>query len=504
MSHIRWTLPLVLLAVLAVPLTSRGQKADLGNSEKPIVADERSFSVAGRLIGLSPDGRWLASYDSEADAVCSYDTDNLTQPHACADLAQAGVYSLVVDQASWSPDGSRLAFSQDGPRYFVEADIWTFDADTGDLINLTDDGVAERDANLLGGDDEDRPFFMDFLPFWSPDGSEIAFARSSRRDGTWFGTHLMRVASDGSGQPTEVVDVTADQPMVVYFGCAWSPDGETIYYTVAKPQLDDPGNGVWSVDVASGQARHLAGMEDPDVGYPAVGAVSPRGTQVLVHYPLAEAAFDVVGPYLALLDPATGTVTPLDVQSADPQDLTSVGMATFSPDGEWLLYSSRGPEQTQIYLRSMEGGDETTLLGQDAPTIGPVFKLAWASDGTVLVQDSPNSGFLLTIEGGNVPPAFPTPSPAASPDARVTSDATGGSVDPSTVVAGTPLVVNDAVATLRSAPSPDAPIAGQLAQGATVTALGVAVEGGGYTWIPVTDDATGTIGYLRSEFLSPV
>jgi hypothetical protein len=41
-----------------------------------------------------------------------------------------------------------------------------------------------------------------------------------------------------------------------------------------------------------------------------------------------------------------------------------------------------------------------------------------------------------------------------------------------------------------------------LTQGTELTVIAAPVEADGFTWVPVTDPATNTLGYVRAEFLS--
>ncbi len=72
---------------------------------------------------------------------------------------------------SWSPDGSRLVYAHFG-------EIYTIDAEGGDLRRLTDDAYADRE------------------PAWSPDGDLIVF--SSNRGGGEFANGLWTMRPDGS------------------------------------------------------------------------------------------------------------------------------------------------------------------------------------------------------------------------------------------------------------------------------------------------------------------
>lgn len=119
---------------------------------------------------------------------------------------------------SWSPDGSRIAFSsyRDG-----DSEIYVMNADGGGVEQLTDNEIR------------------DWLPSWSPDGGRIAF--QSHRDGDW---DIYVMNADGSG----VVRLNEDE----YYDSfpAWSPSGDRIAFTSRRG--GDMGNYVMKASSPSG------------------------------------------------------------------------------------------------------------------------------------------------------------------------------------------------------------------------------------------------------------
>jgi len=90
-----------------------------------------------------------------------------------------GYTSCSLEYPSWSPDGSKIAFtlSRSEPGLLTYGYIYVMDADGSNIIRLTDTNKT------------------DMYPTWSPDGSKIAFC--SNRDGWW---QIFVMNSDGSNQ----------------------------------------------------------------------------------------------------------------------------------------------------------------------------------------------------------------------------------------------------------------------------------------------------------------
>ncbi|CAN5173965.1 hypothetical protein BH23ACT9_BH23ACT9_35270 [soil metagenome] len=133
--------------------------------------------------------------------------------------SDGSVRRLVQGQASnasWSPDGNRVA-------YFADLSLWVVDRDGGAAHGVLADAVPARFA-------------------WSPDGTELL---ATRVNGPPY--EIVAVNPD-SGAVRALVSATdpVDSP-------AWSPDGSRLAYIV----VGGPGNGVWVVDRDGSGARRL-------------------------------------------------------------------------------------------------------------------------------------------------------------------------------------------------------------------------------------------------------
>src|SRR5437660_5938075 len=142
-----------------------------------------------------------------------------------------------VDSFSWSPDGSKIAFSATvNPDLIqgVTADVY--------VLNLADDSIR-RLVSQPGPDNNPR---------WSPDGKEIVFS-SAMGQTTFFAsnTRLAIVSAEG-GTPHSITDNFDENPGLI----EWKPDG--IYFSA----LQKTASHLFRVDPASGKIARLSAPED--------------------------------------------------------------------------------------------------------------------------------------------------------------------------------------------------------------------------------------------------
>ena len=228
---------------------------------------------------------------------------------------------------------------------------------------------------------------------------ELSFSGSISPDGRYLalsnaGPNL-RVHDFVTGEDRDITrDSNSDMS-------SWSPDGTQLAYTSYCDRslecIAPRGSGsiyeLRITDLEGVDSRLLYRGDDDEVWYPAPGAWSPDGQQVLV---------SLDGGQLVLMSVSDGSLR--ELKSFD-RKTESGGL--FSPDGAYVAYSY-SPDETSrnrdIFLISVDGSREVQLT--ETPADESV--LSWAPDGTLLFRSERNGDhalFKIGVENGT--PAGP-------------------------------------------------------------------------------------------------
>ncbi len=130
---------------------------------------------------------------------------------------------------TWSPDGSRIAFSSNRPGQY---DIFVIDVAGENLTNLTN-----------------SPEIHEWVPSWSPDGTRILYK-------SWDDHfHTLRLAD---GHKTQVTQAQGDRRFPV-----WSPDGKQIAFAGdVRGEVDNL--DIYIMDIETGVEKRLTIHPDDD------------------------------------------------------------------------------------------------------------------------------------------------------------------------------------------------------------------------------------------------
>jgi TolB protein len=138
---------------------------------------------------------------------------------------------------SFSPDGTRLVYSELGSRS-NQWELWTVNLSTG----------------------EKRQIGYGLFPTWSParDVDRIAFQRARERGSHWFSLWTLDLI-EGEGRRVTEVSVSSNAAIV---SPAWSPDGRRLVFaTILDPAKSDGHRkgeqDIWTINADGGDRRRL-------------------------------------------------------------------------------------------------------------------------------------------------------------------------------------------------------------------------------------------------------
>jgi len=237
---------------------------------------------------------------------------------------------------------------------------------TGDPPRITvvnQDGTDGRQVTTGSEPDpraEERGYFEESAPQWSPDGTRIAFVR-------WYdpGTSLCVIGIDGTGFRVVVPEFEGGQ-------LAWSPDGTTFAYYGGRDET------IRLVDADGSNDRALASLPSVPEGHPPtwMPTWSPDGTRI------AFTSKDLWTIRTDGTDLTRITDLPEGEFAFDP---------SWSPDGSRILFSIGGWETSggggaqyggTLYLVGADGSNLTRLTGDGRFWWAAV----WSPDGRLVVS----------------------------------------------------------------------------------------------------------------------
>ena len=248
--------------------------------------------------------------------------------------------------ATMNPDGTDLTVLTSGSSYSPD---WSPDGTRIAYMKTSSDlDIAVINADGTGATTLASHPAAEFDPAWSRDGKKIAF--SSARSGSGA-SDLYVMNADGSN----VTQIT-NTPSSTEYSPTWSPDGKKLAWY---------GNGIVYVGNANGSnPTNIAAGSEPDW--------SPDEAIV----------FRTVSDDLALVSPAGGTPTPLVTTPA-----TGEGAASWSPDSKKVVFTRwvTASGDAELYSINTGGAGLTRLTSNTFNDWSP----DWTGGGVVAANPGP-------------------------------------------------------------------------------------------------------------------
>ncbi len=238
------------------------------------------------------------------------------------------------DGADWSPDCSRIVYAYGGS-------LWVMDNDGRSRQRI----VSDNDAWLR-------------TPAWSPDGTRIAYGRTSESNGSLF-SHIWTVDADGTDR-TRVSrgDVYDSWP-------SWSPLGDRITFQRYSGDGRDEGGDVvnpeQNIFVANAAGGDEMVLTERTGRWESTPAWSPDGSRIAY----------LSGGAVWLIDP-DGADAPWVVAGA----LWDGGLS-WSPDGTRIAFVRPDGDGSSIVIADINGLNAETITGSDELDTAP----RWSPDG---------------------------------------------------------------------------------------------------------------------------
>lgn len=253
-----------------------------------------------------------------------------------------------LQNAAWSPDGEAIVFTRFSRGYNEEpADLYIAEVGDGSLTELVSDGSGN--VNLPGS-------------AWNAVTEQIVFSSSREPHDEIY------LIEDG-GSPGDEQRITFRDDFMAYEP-SFSPDGDWVVFE--SHLLDQEDNGViMRTRVDGTEAPQALTRADDDCRQP---NWAPAGDLIL-YQRQAGGSWDIWVMNADGSDPRQVTDGPGDKTDA-----------SFSPDGQWIVYSSDEDELdlANIFIIPVSGGESTRVTDWDGYDGAP----SWSPDGSRIVFES--------------------------------------------------------------------------------------------------------------------
>ena len=239
-----------------------------------------------------------------------------------------------------------------------QVDIFAVNSDGSGLRQLTNDSARELAMS------------------WSPDGSKLAFQRSSEEDGS---TELYLVNADGS-ELTNLTRNPGDD-----WSPAWSPDGKQIVYYADGAE----GMALYIMNFFKGSAPAVI----PGTQMGAWPSWSPDGKQIVYRQEL----------------PGNDEIFVIHADGSNPVNLTQHYAndlsPDWSPDGKTIIFESVRDNNYEIYAIKPNGDNLRRLTNHPLED----QHARWSPDGTTILYSHHGELYLMNPDGSDPRPLTKQP-----------------------------------------------------------------------------------------------
>ena len=253
------------------------------------------------------------------------------QPSTAERLVSISVINSLPGQKrtlSFSPDGTRVAFSWTGPREGGKGDIWVQSLESG-----------SSPMKLTSSPNQD------WSPSWSPDGRTIAFVRDPYEK-----AEVYTISADG-GQERKEDGVHA-------FRLSWAPDGKS-FVTLGDAPGRAGATAVFVVNITSHASRQVTFPSLSEISGHTNFAVSPAGNRVAYISDTGDTRRIMVSP--------TDESGPSVEVSSGSNSLSGIAWST---DGKSLFVTDGEPEN-RLHRLFLNGEPTRTVIpGLESTTVG--------------------------------------------------------------------------------------------------------------------------------------
>ena len=222
------------------------------------------------------------------------------------------------EQPRWSPDGRHISIVAENGHGLVFV------------------GLIEPDGSHYVQFESPDPTLNLGCFAWSPDGSTLACEGWDDTDTSRNGIYTVR-SSDGG----DLARVTTSPDGAHDIPTGYSPDGRTIVFVRGKPR-DEAHSTLMVVNVNDSRARALS---DRNLRQ---GRWSPDGKTIL-------SGAGAEADQLLLVPIDGGEIRTIQILSDDRPK--TAFFASWSPDGEWIVFSGRTKNDVDLFIVRVDGTD---------------------------------------------------------------------------------------------------------------------------------------------------